>query len=170
MSPNRTPKTTMSERRPKSSQKGSNIFAAESQFREKSATRGLEPKIEPKERKHSFARQSNKKLLVNAITYVCFPGELNRKERERLIEVLEESEHEFFVFLFKEYSRKIIKGIYILDNSQTYLSKIYGEKAPSTISPDRVQEFYRFDSGSREFKKVAGCRSFSYVIHAIDLV
>lgn len=29
--------------------------------------------------------------MINAITYVCFPGELNRKDRERLIDVLEES-------------------------------------------------------------------------------
>lgn len=85
-----------------------------------------EPKIEPKERKNSFNRQSNKKLMINAITYVCFPGELNRKERERLVEVLETSEHEFFIFLFKEYSRKIIKGIYALDNTQTRLERIFG--------------------------------------------
>jgi hypothetical protein len=47
-----------------------------------------EPKIEPKDRKYSFTRQSNKKLMINAITYVCFPGELNRKDRERLTDVL----------------------------------------------------------------------------------
>ena len=82
--------------------------------------------------------------------------------------MLETSEYEFFIFLFKEYSRKIIKGIYILDNSQTKLERIYGEKAPAEITVDRVQEFYRFDSGSREFKKVDGCRSFSLSIHAID--
>lgn len=87
--------------------------------------------------------------MINAITYVCFPGELNRKERERLIQTLETSEYEFFVFLFKEYSRKIIKAIYTLDNSQTKLQKIYGEKGPTEITADQVQEFYRFDSGSR---------------------
>lgn len=91
VSPIRTPKTIMSQHRPKSTQKNSNIFAAQSQYREKSATRVNEPKIEPKDRKYSFTRQSNKKLMINAITYVCFPGELNRKDRERLIDVLEES-------------------------------------------------------------------------------
>lgn len=106
--------------------------------------------------------------MVNAITYVCFPRELNRKDRERLIDVLDSSEHEFFVFLFKEYSRKIIKGIYILDSSQTRLERIYGDKAPLEVTVDEVKEFYRFDSGSREFKKVDGCRSFSFIIHAID--
>jgi len=49
------------------------------------------------------------------------------------------------------------------------LHKIYGEKAPQEIGSDNVQSFYRFDSGSREFKKLDGCKSFSLVVHAIDL-
>jgi hypothetical protein len=68
--------------------------------------------------------------MINAITYVVFPGELNRKERERLTDIIEGSQHEFFVFLFKEYSRKMIKGIYVFDSSQTALRRIYGEKSP----------------------------------------
>ena len=73
------------------------------------------------------------------------------------------------MFLFKEYSRKVIKAIYVLDQSQTILHKIFGEKAPSEISSEQVNSFYRFDSGCREFKKLDGCKSFSLVVHAIDL-
>jgi hypothetical protein len=50
-------------------------------------------KIEPKDRKNSFTRQSNKKQMINAITYVIFPGELNRKERERLMDIIEASQY-----------------------------------------------------------------------------
>lgn len=107
--------------------------------------------------------------MVNAITYVVFPGELNRKERERLTEIIEGSQHEFFVFLFKEYSRKMIKGIYVFDSSQTVLRKIHGEKSPPEITAEMVQEFYKYDNGSREFKRLDGCRSFSFSISAIDL-
>ena len=32
-----------------------------------------------------------------------------------------------------------------------------------------MQSFYRFDSGSKEFKKLDACKSFSLVVHAIDL-
>ena len=64
----------------------------------------------------------------------------------------------------------MIKGIYILDHSQTKLQRIFGDKAPPEITSDRVQSFYRFDSGSRDFKKVDGCRSFSLAIHAVDLI
>ena len=68
--------------------------------------------------------------MITAITNVCLPGELNRKDREKLVEVIETDSSEFFVFLFKDYSRKVIKAIYTLDNSQTVLQRVYGDKAP----------------------------------------
>lgn len=76
-SPHHTPKTITSTR--KSGR--SNIFA-ESPGREKSSSKiGQDTKIEVRGPKHSFSKQSNKKLMITAITYVCLPGELNRKER-----------------------------------------------------------------------------------------
>jgi hypothetical protein len=73
------------------------------------------------------------------------------------------------VFLFKEYSRKMIKAIYVLESSQASLQKIFGEKAPQEILAENVKAFYRYDSGSREFKRLDGCKSFSLAVHAIDL-
>lgn len=64
--------------------------------------------------------------MINAITYTCLPGELNRREREKFIDILDDYESEFFIFLFKEYSRKVIKGIYILESGQDRIVKIYG--------------------------------------------
>lgn len=49
------------------------------------------------------------------------------------------------------------------------MMRIYGDKGPSEVFPEQVHEFYRFDSGSREFKKIDGCKTFSFSIHAIDL-
>ena len=68
--------------------------------------------------------------MINAINNVCLPGELNRGDREKLVKVLELDTSEFFVLLFKEYSRKVIKGIYTLDHSQKALQRIHGDKAP----------------------------------------
>jgi hypothetical protein len=80
ISPFRTPKSMLADNRGKSQNKNPNIFAIENQNpREKSGAKLTEPKIEPKDRKNSFTKQSNKKLMINAITYVCFPGELNRR-------------------------------------------------------------------------------------------
>jgi hypothetical protein len=83
VSPLKTPKSILSENnRGKSNGKTPNIFTIENDPpRDKSSNKYSEPKIEPKDRKNSFTRQSNKKLMINAITHVIFPGELNRKER-----------------------------------------------------------------------------------------
>lgn len=45
--------------------------------------------------------------MINAVTNVCLPGEINRKEREKLVDTLNSDPSEFFIFLFKEYSRKV---------------------------------------------------------------
>jgi hypothetical protein len=64
----------------------------------------------------------------------------------------------------------VIKGIYTLDSNQSKLTKIYGDnKAPMEVVSEQVLQFYRFDSGSREFKKIDGCKSFSFSVHAIDM-
>lgn len=81
LSPFRTPKSILSENKGKSTNRN-NIFQGESpQPREKSTNKLMKPEIDVKDRKNSFTKQSNKKLMINAITYVCFPGELNKKER-----------------------------------------------------------------------------------------
>ena len=43
----------------------------------------------------------------------------------------------------------MVRAIYVFDNSQTTLRKIYGEKSPSEITAEMVQEFYKYDNGSR---------------------
>jgi hypothetical protein len=43
----------------------------------------------------------------------------------------------------------MIKGIYVFDNSQTVLRRIHGEKSPYEITAEMVQEFYKYDNGSR---------------------
>ncbi len=52
-------------------------------------------------------KQSNKKMMMNAITNVCLPGDINKREREKLIDILEQDASEYFIFLFKEYSRNV---------------------------------------------------------------
>lgn len=47
--------------------------------------------------------------MINAITKVCLPDEINRKEREKLIDIINGDPGEFFVFLFKESFRKVAR-------------------------------------------------------------
>jgi hypothetical protein len=61
----------------------------------------------------------------------------------------------------------MIKGIYSYDSINNRVRKVYGDKAPAEILEENVSEFYRYDSGAREFKILDGCRSFSYVVHGV---
>lgn len=85
-----TPKSIISDYRVDKS-KGKNTIFKESPKRvDKSASKySQDPKIEPKERKNTFVKQSNKKLMITALSNACLPGELNRKEREKLTEIIE---------------------------------------------------------------------------------
>jgi len=75
-----TPKTVHSEYRNDKSKGKRTIFRESPKKTDKSASKySQEPKIEPKERKNTFIKQSNKKLMITAISNVCLPGELNRK-------------------------------------------------------------------------------------------
>jgi hypothetical protein len=56
-----------------------------------------------------------------------------------------------------------------MESNQEKITKIHGDKGPAEIFAEQVHEFYRFDSGSREFKKIDGCKCFSFSVHAIDL-
>ena len=39
--------------------------------------------------------------MMTAISNVCLPGEINKKDREKLLDVIESEQADFFVFLFK---------------------------------------------------------------------
>lgn len=62
---------------------------------------------------------------------------------------------------------QLIKAIYTYDNASGRVRRIYGEKAPAEITAENVFEFYRYDSGAKEFKILSGCKSFSYVVHGV---
>ena len=166
-----TPQTTQTNKGKDKSMTRTNIFS-DSPGRERTPNKyNQKPKIEPKERKNTVQKQSNKKMMMNAITYTCLPGQLNKKEREKLLDVLEnETSSEFFIFLFKQYARKVIKGIYVMDFTQNNrVRKIYGEKAPEEISEEQVHSFFQYDSGGRTWKRLDGNKSFSLVIQAVAL-
>lgn len=51
--------------------------------------------------------KNNKKILKNALTYVCLAGEPNKKERDLFIQRLEQSDCEHVILLFKAYGRMV---------------------------------------------------------------
>jgi hypothetical protein len=117
----------------------------------------------PQSARKGAARMSNLKLMVNALKSLL-PGEINRGERERLVGVLEGVPEEFSIFLFRSESRLALRGIYLL--RQGALVRAWGS-GPERLEEGEVRAFYRYDSGGREFREVAGCRHLSLAVNGV---
>ncbi len=47
---------------------------------------------------------------------------------------------------------------------------VYGPKdSPQTLEQGMVNEFYRYDSGAKEFKRIPGNKNFSIAVDAISI-
>ena len=71
----------------------------------------MTPPVNPNGKK--FAKNSNKKLIKNAITQVILAGETNKVEREDVLKMLDETEYPYYIILFKgNLGRQDFKALY----------------------------------------------------------
>ncbi|KAL4497109.1 hypothetical protein ABPG72_019429 [Tetrahymena utriculariae] len=117
-----------------------------------------------------FSKPSNKQLISQAITKVCLAGPTNSKERETALKKIKDSQQEHFIVLFKGINgRQDFKALYSMDSNTSEVKKIFGlNTAPTQIDLASVQAFYRYDSGSKEFKEIL-VKAFSNQVDAVLL-
>lgn len=137
----------------------------------------IKAQLDQKYRRHKnlpnlvYPKHSNKNLIKNAICQVCLAGEPNKKHREELVEVILNSpEVSYFVILFKgELTRWDLQGLYEHDVSNQILKRVHGKSsAPEVITPGMVQIYYRYNSGTKEFKPLA-CKTITTTVDAVSL-
>ena len=137
----------------------------------------IKSQLDQKYRRHKnlpnlvYQKHSNKNLIKNAICQVCLAGEPNKKHREELVEVILNSpDVSYFVILFKgELTRWDLQGLYEHDVSNQILKKTHGKSsAPEVITPGMVQVYYRYNSGTKEFKPLA-CKTITTTVDAVSL-
>jgi len=119
-----------------------------------------------------FSRSSNKQLVKNALNNVCLAGEVNRKEREEVLARMDEvKDRNNFIIVFKETSgRQDFKALYYFDSAANIATKIYSNGAsPSVLDESLIANYYRYDSGSREFKNIADNKTLSIIVDAVGL-
>jgi len=119
-----------------------------------------------------FSKQSNRLIIKNAITNVCFAGEINRKEREEVLAKVNEIKNDMnFIIVFKPISgRQDFKALYVYDSVADEIRKIYSNgNAPTYIDASQVESYYRYNSGSKEFKSIQGNKNFSLAVDAVSL-
>jgi len=119
-----------------------------------------------------FSRSSNKQLVKNALNNVCLAGEVNRKEREEVLAKMDEvKDRNNFIIVFKETSgRQDFKALYYYDSAANLATKIYSNgSSPSVLDESMIANYYRYDSGSREFKNIADNKTLSIIVDAVGL-
>ena len=85
------------------------------QRRDQTPTQNVTPKMTPAQKGKVFAKNSNKKLLKNALL-VCLAGETNKNEREQVLQILEETEYPHYIIMFRGFlGRSDYRALYAHD-------------------------------------------------------
>ncbi|EDO46314.1 predicted protein [Nematostella vectensis] len=95
--------------------------------------------------------KSNRKLIVNAISYVCLSGTVNKDAKERCLQAISESNGYHFMVLFKDGLK--FRGLYSFNPENEQLYKVFGI-GPRVITAKMIDNLYKYSSGGKEFVKI----------------
>ena len=113
---------------------------------------------------------SNKKMIKLALNMVSLSGEVNKKEREEVVKVIDSTNYLNYVILFKGHlGRTDYRALYQNDGADGHIVKIHGAaSAPEKISGDMVQSFFKYNSGRLEFMSL-GQKDFTTTTDGISM-
>ena len=120
---------------------------------------------------HTFSKHSNKKIIKNAIEFVCLAGEVNRKLRQKVLSVIDKSEENYFVIVFKTelLGSRVFKALFSHNVDSGEVKRVLGANSlPSVVKAKMVKSFYSYDSGAKKFKELP-CKDFILGTDAIVL-
>lgn len=124
-----------------------------------------------------FAKNSNKKLLKNALL-VCLAGETNKVEREQVLQIFEETEYPHYMIMFRgNLGRSDYRALYAHDGGQQNGGLISGSvyklngpsNIPDTLEDRMIEKFFRYESGAKAFKELTGIKGFTLTTDAVTL-
>jgi len=118
----------------------------------------------------TFSKTNNHQLIKNAIIKVCLPGEVNRKQREELLNQLNKLPNNNLIILFKDTigTRQDFKALYSYNEEKDIAELVYGQSY-TVLDQSMVKTFYRYNSGAKEFRSMPGNKSFSIAVDAVAL-
>lgn len=60
--------------------------------------------------------------------------------------------------------------MYCYENNNEQIKRVYANgNAPATIDANMVENYFRYNSGAKEFKPIQGNKSFSRAVDAVSL-
>lgn len=120
-----------------------------------------------------FSKPCNHQLMKNAIATLCLAGEPNKRRRAEALDALATIDNtKNAIVLFKEAAgtRQDFKALYSYTEEEGVLRLVHGGKdAPGVIEREMVYDFYKYDSGAKEFRRIPGNKSFSIAVDAVSL-
>lgn len=119
--------------------------------------------------KKTYGGRSNKKVIKNAQSNVCFAGNTHLVQRNDIIQEIDSTYHENMIIVFKALGRHDFKGLYVF-NEEGVPTKFKGPaNQPETQTKDMVHEFYKYYTCNREFKVIDGNKELSVAVDAVTL-
>ncbi len=98
------------------------------------------------------ASKSNRNIILNAVEFVVFPGEVNRDTRERVLDVIDRCDCPHFLLLFRDQKCQF-RGLYAYYPDTEEVYKIYGT-GPKQVTDKMFEYFFKYNSGGKKFTKI----------------
>lgn len=114
--------------------------------------------------------RSNRNLVRNALIHVCLAGKVNETVLHEVLEDLDEAPAELTNFIVLLSSAKIhtFRGLYSYDPANNLVLKVYTDtQGPNRLETDDVTDYLKYDSGSRSFRVISTCKSWSVNVNAV---
>lgn len=112
------------------------------------AAEGTESSKTPK--KKPLMTSSNKKLIMNALQYLCLAGNTHDQMRNDAVSKVTQCTHNHFVVLLKQTTTLKYSGIYISNISHGILYKLVGE-GPDFILDKYILQYFKYDSAGKQW-------------------
>ncbi|KAL9642593.1 hypothetical protein ABK040_011158 [Willaertia magna] len=108
----------------------------------------------------------NKLLIKNALTHLCLAGEVNKKERDEVLQSMQSYEDTCqLILLVREFNVPVYRALYAIvpaqpipnqanSDSQYVVKKIHG-KGPKNLNEESIEIYCRYDSGSKKLIQLA---------------
>jgi hypothetical protein len=151
-----------------------NKARAQEREQRKSSTSPESPATSPTRKLHSPSKARSNRLLVrNALIHVCLAGKVNEKILQEVLEDLDDVPAEVTNFIVLLASPKVhtFRGLYSYDPVNNLVLKVYTDsQGPNNLQTSDVSEFLKYDSGSRTFKSISTCKTWSVNVNAVCIL
>ncbi|XP_065063681.1 uncharacterized protein LOC135690133 [Rhopilema esculentum] len=109
--------------------------------------------------------KSNRQIIVNAISYCCLSGEVNKEAKEKSLQVLSQSNATHFFVLFRDGLK--FRGLYTYVQEVDEAHKIYGV-GPKVIVNKMIDRLFKYSSGAKSFTQIPA-KSLSIQVDGIQI-